>query len=309
MAEQRLVPLYTISGRNESQHNQSISVGVMMEEDKSKEYEQLVRDVYQALHNSEGLDTVNVLHNVKIEGKSGCKHQLDVYWEFEVIGELYKVAIECKNYKDRVEVGKIRDFFGVLHDIGNIKGILITKVGYESGALKFAEYYNIGLKEVRFPNTEDWSGRLKSIGINIHAPKANVLKRNVIPDSQWLLENGKVKPEEESISFSLPRAQEDKVIIYNRAGEKITDFFQMRCKLPCGWIEEQGLSHTYSFDDGYLDTAEFGRIKITSVEFIYDIISASLSGVVEGEEIAKAIVKDVKTGKIKLIDKDGNVRE
>jgi hypothetical protein len=281
----------------------------MREEDKNIEYEKLVQDVYIALHNSEGLNTVNVLHDIKIEGKSGCKHQIDVYWEFEAVGESYKVAIECKNYKDKVEVGRVRDFFGVLHDIGNIKGIIVTKVGYESGALKFAEYYNISLKEVRFTQVEDWTGRLKSIGLSINGLKANVLKRNIVPDCQWLLENGKIKPGNECISFSLPMDREDKIFVYNRAGENLTDFYRMKCELPYGWVEEQGLTHGYTFDDGYLDTIEFGRIKITHIEFTYDVVSTSLSGVVEGEEIAKAIIKDVKTGKIKLIDRNGNVRE
>jgi hypothetical protein len=281
----------------------------MREEDKNTEYEKLVRDIYKALHNSEGLNTVNVLHDIKIEGKSGCKHQIDVYWEFDAVGESYKVAIECKNYKDKVEVGRVRDFFGVLHDIGNIKGIIVTKAGYDSGALKFAEYYNISLKEVRFPQVEDWTGRLKNVDFSINALKANVLKRNIVPDGQWLFENGKIKPGSESISVSLPMGLEDEIVVYNMAGEKLTDFFQMRSDLPCGWVEEQGLTRRYTFDDGYLDTTEFGRIKITHIEFTYDVVSASLSGVVEGEEIAQAIIKDVKTGIIKLIDRNGNVRE
>lgn len=280
-----------------------------MEEDKSIEYEKLVQGIYQALHKAEVLNIVNVLHNKKIEGKSGCKHQLDVYWEIKMVGELYRVAIECKNYKDKVEIGRVRDFFGVLHDIGNIKGILVTKIGYESGALKFADYYGISLKEVRFPTLEDWSGRLKNVVVNINAFKANVLERNIIPDSQWLLEKGKVKPEDKFISFSLPIDWEDQISVYNEAGEKLTDFLQMRSNLPCGWIEEQGLSHKYSFDNGYIDTTEFGRIKISSVEFTYDVIAAPVNAVVEGEEIAKAVIKDVKTGIIKLIDKNGKIRE
>jgi hypothetical protein len=280
-----------------------------MEEDKSIEYEKLVQGIYQALHKAEGLNIVNVLHNEKIEGKSGCKHQIDVYWEIKIVGELYRVAIECKNYKAKVEVGRVRDFFGVLHDIGNIKGILVTKIGYESGALKFADYYGISLKEVRFPNTEDWSGRLKDVVVNINAFKANVLKRNIIPDGQWLLEKGKVKPGDKYISFSLSVDWEDKISVYDQAGEKLTDFLQMRSNLPYGWTEEQGLSHTYNFDNGYIDTTEFGRIKISSVEFTYDVIAASVNGVVEGEEIARAVIKDVKTGIIKLIDKNGKIRE
>ncbi|MDQ3649384.1 MAG: restriction endonuclease [Acidobacteriota bacterium] len=280
-----------------------------MEEDKSIEYEKLVQDIYQALHKVEGLDTMNVFHNVKIEGRSGCKHQIDVYWEVEIVGELYRVAIECKNYKDKVEVGRVRDFFGVLHDIRNIKGILVTKIGYESGALKFADYYGISLKEVRFPNLEDWSGRLKDVVIDVNAYKADILKRSIIPDGRWLVEAGKIRPEDEYISFSLPGNFEDKTIVYNEAGEKITDFLQMRCELPCRWTEEQGLSHKYSFENGYIDTVEFGRMKISNIKFTYDVVAASVKGVVEGEEIAKAVIRDMKTGEIKLIDTDGNVRE
>jgi hypothetical protein len=196
-----------------------------------------------------------------------------------------------------------------LHDIGNIKGILVTKIGYESGALKFAEYYGISLKEVRFPNLEDWRGRLKDVVININGFKAIVLKRSIIPDGRWLVETGKVRSEDECVSFSLPRNSEDKIIVYNETGEKITDFFQMKCELPYGWTEEQGLNHKYSFENGYIDTAEFGRMKIRNIEFTYDVVATSVGGVIEGEEIAKAIIRDVRTGKIKLIDKDGNVRE
>lgn len=48
------------------------------------------------------------------------------------MGVTHRVAIECKNYSSEVSVGKVRDFFGVLHDISNVNGIfrpkLVTKV-------------------------------------------------------------------------------------------------------------------------------------------------------------------------------------
>ena len=90
-------------------------------DESSLEYEKLAQEVYQALHDAEGFNTVNVQHNVKVLGKSGCKHQIDVYWEFKITGETHRVAIECKDYSSCVSVGKVRDFFGVIHDIGNIK--------------------------------------------------------------------------------------------------------------------------------------------------------------------------------------------
>ena len=67
---------------------------------------------------------------------------LDVAWrEYEKDGEVHRVAIECKNYNQKIPIGRVRDFFGVLYDIGNIKGIMACKEGYQDGAKKFADFY------------------------------------------------------------------------------------------------------------------------------------------------------------------------
>lgn len=120
-----------------------------MIENQNTEYEKLVQDIYQTLHKSE-FNTIKVEHNKKVAGKSGCHHQIDVYWEFEMVGEIHRVVIECKNYSSEVSIGNIRDFFGVTYDIGNVKGIFITKIGYQSGAKQFADYYNISLKRLDY---------------------------------------------------------------------------------------------------------------------------------------------------------------
>ncbi|MBA3441271.1 MAG: restriction endonuclease [Pyrinomonadaceae bacterium] len=126
-----------------------------------------MQELYQTLHKAEGLETINVDQDVKIKGRSGCKHQIDVYWEFEMVGQVHRVAIECKHYKEGIEIGKLRDFFGVLHDIGDVKGIFVAKAGYDSGAIKFANYYNISLQEARVATDEDWEGRVKDINFNV----------------------------------------------------------------------------------------------------------------------------------------------
>ena len=280
-----------------------------MSDDANAEYEKLVQAIYQTLHDAEGIRTVDVKHNVKIEGKSGCKHQIDVYWEFEMMGETHRVAIECKNYRDPLEIGKVRDFFGVLYDIGHINGILVTRSGYDSGGIKFADYYNINLREARIPNEQDWKGRLKEIPLTITAFKANIISRDIIPDGEWLLMRGIIDPGDEYLSFSLPVDWEDQIIVYNGAGQRITDFLQRKRDLPTfGWEEEKGLKHTFGFDDGYVDTVELGRIKVKHIQFTYDVVSVSVSTVIEGERIARAILKDVKTGQIRFFDRDRTVR-
>ena len=115
------------------------------------EYEKFTREVCERLALYKKLPSSSVQHNVKLKGKSGFEHQVDVYWEYEKDGEVHRVAIECKNYNQRISIGRVRDFFGVLYDIGNIKGIMACKEGYQDGAKKFADYYGISLKELRAP--------------------------------------------------------------------------------------------------------------------------------------------------------------
>ena len=74
------------------------------------EYEKFTREVYQKLLDADVVKTTEVKHNVKLTGKSGQKHQIDVYWEYEIEGVRRKVAIECKNYNKAVSLGKVRDF-------------------------------------------------------------------------------------------------------------------------------------------------------------------------------------------------------
>ena len=71
---------------------------------QNTEYEKFTQEIYQQLLNTDfgNVKTVEVLHNVKLRGRSGQEHQIDVYWEYEIAGLRRKVAIECKNYKQLI---------------------------------------------------------------------------------------------------------------------------------------------------------------------------------------------------------------
>jgi hypothetical protein len=69
----------------------------------SLEYEKLVKDLHEALLHADGVQTIDVRHNVKIKGKSGATHQIDVYWEFKLAGVTYKTCIECKHYGTKIK--------------------------------------------------------------------------------------------------------------------------------------------------------------------------------------------------------------
>lgn len=127
------------------------------------EYELLTRVVSEAILRQEGVDNVKVEHNVSLTGRSGVNHQIDVYWEFKQVGIIHRVLIECKNYASNLTLEKARNFFGVLHDIGNTSGLIVTKTGFQSGVVDYCKYYGIGLKLLRKPTDTDWKGRIKKI--------------------------------------------------------------------------------------------------------------------------------------------------
>lgn len=77
---------------------------------QNTEYERFTQEIYQQLVNTDVVKATQVLHDVKLEGRSGQKHQIDVYWEYEVAGNKHKVAIECKNYNRPVPISVVQNF-------------------------------------------------------------------------------------------------------------------------------------------------------------------------------------------------------
>lgn len=272
---------------------------------ENTEYEKLAQEIYQTLNDAEGIKTIGVRHNIKLRGKSGCNHQIDVFWEFEMVGVKHRIAIECKNYSSEVSVGKVRDFFGALHDIGNIKGIFITKIGYQSGAEKFADYYGILLKEMRFPTANDWEGRVKDIVLTINAIFIDIKERQFDIDIDWLLKNFNYK-EGDHISLN---GMSDELKIVDSSGQTITTLHKLENSLPRDTPEINKKAHL-QFSDGFLlDPSSGQHFKINGIRYLYDVVCETQTSITEGDAIAKAILKDVNSGAIKYFDRDGNVRD
>lgn len=156
----------------------------------NEEYELLIKQIYEQILLAEGYENIKVEHNTKITGISGQAHQIDVYWEFKIADNVFRVALECKNYSKPVPLGKIRDFHSVISDIGDIKGIFVSTNGYQSGAIKYAGAYNILLKEARAPKNEDWDGFIKSLNVQlILVPTPQAKSISVGVDSLWIKNN------------------------------------------------------------------------------------------------------------------------
>src|ERR1700722_1472107 len=124
----------------------------------STDYEKIVQEIYQDLLRKEGINT-EVRHNVKdILGLSKTYPQIDIYWHFKIAGIEHKVIIDCKNYCRKVSIKDVRNLAVVVKDISATKGVIVTTIGFQSGAIKYAESAGIDLKIVRSPKDIDWDG-------------------------------------------------------------------------------------------------------------------------------------------------------
>jgi len=102
-------------------------------------YEKLVRDLYQALMDQSQVKNVEVQHDVKLKGKSGERHQIDVHWKFEAAGVVYPTCIECRYFTSKIKKSHVAAFSRIVADIDGARGIMVTTVGYQSGALGMAK--------------------------------------------------------------------------------------------------------------------------------------------------------------------------
>ena len=112
-----------------------------------KDLESYVQYVYSSLLNLKN-EGVVVSLNAILTGKSGARHEIDVFYQFEKSGIIHKVAFECKYLKRKVEKSDVVDFHGKVQDIGNIQGVFVSKSGYQSGAITYGNYYDITLLKI-----------------------------------------------------------------------------------------------------------------------------------------------------------------
>lgn len=277
------------------------------------EYEKFTQEVYQKLVNADVVKTTEVKHNVKLIGKSGQKHQIDVYWEYEIAGVRHKVAIECKNYNQKVPVGKVRDFYGVLSDLNNVSGIMVTKIGYQEGAKQYASHCGINLMELRTPNKGE--GIIGETTLNIDAKvrhclflvdeewaKANNLNLQLYKERLDFMSSFSWPPRKPHIRWSeathIPLPTKDGKIRDGK-GQTITIFDELDTKLSENFEKESDT--TFNFQDAYIDTTYWGPVKIKEVKYVHETKNQTTVISIDAQEFIKAILKDAESGKIKLI--------
>ena len=85
------------------------------------------------------------IHNVRLAGRSGAEHQIDVYAELELPLHLLRVIVEAKAYDQPVDKDALLKLQQIVDDLGADRGVLATTSSFTTGALKMAEGRNVDL--------------------------------------------------------------------------------------------------------------------------------------------------------------------
>jgi hypothetical protein len=80
----------------------------------------------------------------KLEGARG-EHDIDVLVTFKKFGVPSKWVVECKYWDSAVTKEKVLALQAIVDDVGADRGILVSKTGFQSGAIKQALKSNITL--------------------------------------------------------------------------------------------------------------------------------------------------------------------
>lgn len=115
---------------------------------KSKDYELIVREIYQQMLDQDKALNVVVQHNVHKQGLV-TNHQIDVYWEFRLGGVVHRVIVQAKNWTSPIRKGDVYTFKGVLEDLPGTVGIMVTASRYQKGALDVAKAAGIIICDLR----------------------------------------------------------------------------------------------------------------------------------------------------------------
>lgn len=111
-------------------------------------YELLTREIFQCLIKQDSARNIDVKHDISLQGKT-TKHQIDVYWEFEIGGISYTTVVQVKDWNRTLDQGELLKFREVLNDLpGQPRGIVVTRSGYQRGAEQVAKANGILLFEL-----------------------------------------------------------------------------------------------------------------------------------------------------------------
>lgn len=97
-----------------------------------------------------------VRHNHRIVGDSGRRRQLDITISRNIGLFPVLIVLECKHYKRPVGIDKVEAFVTKLSDVRASEGVMVSKSGFDAGAIAVAQRHGVTLLTYREAEEADW---------------------------------------------------------------------------------------------------------------------------------------------------------
>ncbi len=263
----------------------------------SRDYEILTKNIHETLMRAEGHNTVSVDHDVKVPGRSGHHHQIDVFWKFKVAGVEYRTAVECKHHSRPVSIEIVKGFAALLDDIGNISGIIVTTVGFQKGAQSFAESRGVRLLTIRSPRDGDLRGLILKIVVNYKVANRRTVGVDVAPSAEWIAINHERFKERGTIPIS---GMNNEIGLYDASGTLVQTFWEVENECPTSnevgdLPGEQILTHEFDVTGKYMKVDDFGLIPLGYLKIRYIINYVEFQSQIIPLQNVLHVIRDVMT--------------
>lgn len=175
---------------------------------------------------------------------------------------------------------------GLLTDIPNARGIIVTTIGFQTGVQRFCEHYGIALKRIRPPKDSDWDGFIQNINVDL------VMQRN-----HYSLKSLDIRNEgAESRSFPAPVEEieiEDARYTGKRSLVQWLDF-SVHSKAGVNVLEEIELKPESA--NVIFKGEQIGKIESVVLENVSRVTNKRIN--IDAKEIVAAVLEDTATGAI-----------
>jgi hypothetical protein len=188
---------------------------------------------------------------------------------------------------------------GLRNDIPDIQPIIVTKKGYQSGAVMLARSEKISLQII----TDDFEDRIQGIQMELTATSPSVKPNFKIRfDENWIQENLTLK-EIEISKRSYSGSSDDLYILDHKSGVK-NSFLDLISSNP--FIDKDG-ECILDFENASLEQSGFPNIKIISISRTYETDQLVINSDIN--LTAKTLIENVLENRLFFIDDAGIITE
>lgn len=266
----------------------------MNTKEQGTEYEEYVQKIFELLHKMDGVENLKIQHNVILQGRSGAKHQIDVFWKFCLAGITYQVVIECKRWSGPVPQQVVAGFQSVLTDLdAGTQGILVSASGFTSGADRMAKAAGIRLMEIHPSTADNLDGLITKVPIHVVIPWILNTKVRMQMDKKWAAEH-QVHAGEVMNGPNMFIRDSDRDEVYT-----VKQLMDRLCE--DGEPGHKELDREFTGDAWLVDLDTDRKVKLLRVFVSFDYVLEKKVIEINFEEQMKNYVRDLTTGRKRFL--------